>query len=77
MFNQEKQRDDFDEAGQGQEEGYDFDSHGDIWTDVTCRRIEHQEHDVFRRRHLKKFREGNVSGGIFVIWIDPPHDKDR
>ncbi len=24
MFNQEKQRDDFDEAGQGQEEGYDF-----------------------------------------------------
>ena len=53
-----------------------FDGHGDIWTDVTCRRIEHQEHDVFRRRHLKKFREGNVSGGIFVIWIDPPHDKD-
>lgn len=53
-----------------------FDGHGDIWTDVTCRRIEHQEHDVFRRRHLKKFREGNVTGGIFVIWIDPPHDKD-
>ena len=53
-----------------------FDGHGDIWTDVTCRRIEHQEHDVFRRRHLKKFREGNVSGGIFVIWIDPPPDKD-
>jgi hypothetical protein len=24
MFNQEKQRDDFDEAGRGQEEGYDF-----------------------------------------------------
>ncbi|MCD7993159.1 MAG: membrane dipeptidase [Clostridia bacterium] len=53
-----------------------FDGHGDIWTDVTCRRIEHQESDVFRRRHLKKFREGNVTGGIFVIWIDPPHDKD-
>ena len=53
-----------------------FDGHGDIWTDVTCRRVEHQECDVFRRRHLKKFREGNVSGGIFVIWIDPPHDKD-
>ena len=53
-----------------------FDGHGDIWTDVTCRRIEHQEHDVFRRRHLKKFRKGNVSGGIFVIWIDPTNDKD-
>ena len=24
----------------------------------------------------KNSGEGNVSRGIFVIWIDPPHDKD-
>ena len=53
-----------------------FDGHGDVWTDVTCRRQEHGERDVFRRRHLDKFRVGDVTGGIFVIWIDPPYDTD-
>lgn len=53
-----------------------FDGHGDIWTDVTCRITENGERDVFRNRHLEKFRKGNVGGGIFVIWIDPPYDKD-
>ena len=53
-----------------------FDGHGDIWTDVTCRRIDAGESDVFRRRHLQKFRDGGVGGGIFVIWIDPPYDAD-
>lgn len=52
-----------------------FDGHGDIWTDVTCRAADHGERDVFRRRHLEKFRQGGVGGGIFVIWIDPPHDS--
>lgn len=53
-----------------------FDGHGDVWTDVTCRRIDHGETDVFRKRHLQKFRDGGVTGGIFVIWIDPPYDAD-
>lgn len=53
-----------------------FDGHGDIWTDVTCRRTEHKERDIFRKYHLRKFREGNVTGGIFVIWIDPPYDRE-
>ncbi len=52
-----------------------FDGHGDIWTDVTCRRIDFGETDVFRKRQLKKFRKGNVTGGIFVVWVDPPYDK--
>ena len=53
-----------------------FDGHGDIWTDVTCHVMDHGERDIFRKYHLNKFREGHVTGGIFVIWIDPPNDKD-
>lgn len=53
-----------------------FDGHGDVWTDVTCRLVDHGERDIFRKYHLKKFREGSVTGGIFVIWMDPPYDKD-
>ena len=53
-----------------------FDGHGDIWTDITCRSTEHKERDIFRKYHLRKFQEGNVTGGIFVIWIDPPYDKE-
>ena len=53
-----------------------FDGHGDVWTDITCRSIDHGERDIFRQRHLAKFKEGSVGGGIFVIWIDPPYDQD-
>ncbi|MDO4868747.1 MAG: membrane dipeptidase [Bacillota bacterium] len=53
-----------------------FDGHGDVWNDVTSRRIDHGEKDVFRARHLEKFRAGGVTGGIFVIWVDPPYDAD-
>ena len=53
-----------------------FDAHGDIWTDVTAKTVDKGETDIFRRYHLKKFREGEVFGGIFVIWIDPPYDSD-
>lgn len=52
-----------------------FDGHGDIWTDVTVKRADRGERDIFRRYHLEKFRKGNVTGGIFVIWADPPYDK--
>ena len=47
-----------------------FDGHGDVWTDVTCKRVDHNETDIFRKYHLKKFQAGKVTGGIFVIWID-------
>ena len=53
-----------------------FDGHGDVWTDVTCRAVDHGERDIFRTHHLHKFQEGGVTGGIFVIWIDPPYDSD-
>lgn len=52
-----------------------FDGHGDIWTDVVCKR-QAGEQDVFRRHHLEKFRKGQVTGGIFVVWIDPPFTRD-
>lgn len=52
-----------------------FDGHGDIWTDITCKR-QAGERDVFRRHHLEKFRKGQVTGSIFVIWIDPPFERD-
>ena len=44
-----------------------FDGHGDVWTDVTCKRVDHNETDIFRKYHLKKFQAGKVTGGIFVI----------
>lgn len=49
-----------------------FDSHSDLWTDI-LRKNRLGEKDVFKTRHLKKFQEGEVIGGIFVIWIDPPY----
>ncbi len=35
-----------------------FDGHGDVWTDVTCRAVDHGERDIFRKHHLHKFQEG-------------------
>lgn len=52
-----------------------FDSHADIWTDVTMMRQRGKE-NIFKMKHLQKYREGGVTAGIFVIWIDPPYDKD-
>src|SRR5699024_6949159 len=51
-----------------------FDIHGDIWTDVTVRRLA-GEKDIIRNHHLERFKKGNMVGGIFVVWADPPHDK--
>ncbi|WP_432665717.1 membrane dipeptidase [Wukongibacter baidiensis] len=53
-----------------------FDGHADIWTDITNKYIVKNMRDVFRENHLKKFEAGNVDGGIFVIWVDPPYDED-
>lgn len=51
-----------------------LDIHGDIFTDVTIKRGLGIKH-VIRDYHLDRFRKGNMAGGIFVIWADPPHDK--
>lgn len=51
-----------------------FDCHGDIWTDVTVQKSKGME-NVIRNRHLDRLKKGNIIGGIFVLWIDPPHDK--
>jgi len=52
-----------------------FDAHSDIWCDVTNRRLK-GETDVFHKHHLERFRKGGVEGSIFVIWVDPPYDRD-
>ncbi len=52
-----------------------FDAHGDIWTDVTVKRQGGME-NVFKSFHLERYQKGGVNGGIFVIWIDPPNDKE-
>src|SRR5699024_4896539 len=52
-----------------------FDCHGDIWTDVTIQRSKGKK-DVIKNRHLNRLRKGNIIGGIFVLWIDPPYNKN-
>ena len=51
-----------------------FDIHGDIWTDVTVKGLLGEE-NIINNHHLERFKKGQMVGGIFVIWADPPHDK--
>lgn len=52
-----------------------FDGHSDIFTDVTIKRLL-GETQVIKNHHLTRLRRGGIEGGCFVIWIDPPHDKE-
>lgn len=52
-----------------------YDAHGDIWYDVVSH-SQKGERDIFRKYQLPKFQKGGVSGGTFVMWIDPPYDED-
>lgn len=52
-----------------------FDAHSDVWTHVTIKNLQ-GERDIFKKYHLKKYREAGVDAGIFVIWIDQPYDID-
>lgn len=52
-----------------------FDCHSDTFTHITLKRSK-KEHNIFKNYHLDNFRKGNLCGGIFVIWIDPPYDKN-
>lgn len=52
-----------------------FDGHGDIWTDVTLNRSKARK-NIIKNEHLNRFKKANMIGGIFVIWVDPPYDKN-
>lgn len=52
-----------------------FDAHSDIWTDVTHHYLA-GESDIFRKYHYERLKKGQIEGGIFVIWNDPPYDSD-
>ena len=53
-----------------------IDIHGDIWTDVAIKRSL-GERDIIKRYHLERFRKGDMAGGTFIVWIDPPHAEKR
>lgn len=52
-----------------------FDAHSDIWTDVTHHYL-NGESDIFRTYHYDRLKQGQIEGGIFVIWNDPPFDLE-
>ncbi|MDD4843922.1 MAG: membrane dipeptidase [Anaerotignum sp.] len=52
-----------------------FDGHSDIFSDVTIKRLL-GETQVIKNHHLPRLRKGGIEGGCFVIWIDPPYDKE-
>ncbi|WP_206458810.1 dipeptidase [Anaerovorax sp. IOR16] len=52
-----------------------FDGHSDIWSDVTIRSLR-GETDILKKYHLPRLRKGQIEGSIFVIWVDPPYDKE-
>ncbi len=52
-----------------------FDGHSDIFTDVTIKRLL-GETQVIKNHHLPRLRKGGIEGGCFVIWIDPPYEKE-
>lgn len=51
-----------------------FDMHGDIWTDSAVHRAK-GERNIVRERHLKRFQEGGMTGGVFIAWVDPPYTE--
>ena len=52
-----------------------FDSHSDIWSDVTVKSLR-GETDIFRKYHYERLQKGGIEGSILVMWIDPPYDKE-
>lgn len=52
-----------------------FDMHGDIWTDAAVHRAKGERH-IVRERHLQRFLEGGMKGGVFIAWVDPPFDQE-
>ncbi|MGB5824590.1 MAG: membrane dipeptidase [Proteocatella sp.] len=46
-----------------------FDGHSDIFSNVANRRARGEKH-IFKNHHLKGFKESDIRGGIFVVWIE-------
>jgi len=53
-----------------------FDGHTDIFTDLTQQRLSGNTTSLLQDVHMKKMEKGQISGGIFVVWPDPPFDQD-
>ena len=51
-----------------------FDCHSDLFTDVTVKMLK-GEKNIIKKYHLEDLQKGNLIGGIYVIWIDPPYDR--
>ncbi|MCD4713827.1 MAG: dipeptidase [Clostridiales bacterium] len=52
-----------------------FDGHSDLWIDISSRKTKPGDR-IFESAHMSSFREGQVHGGIFVFWADPPNDQN-
>ncbi|KNF07526.1 dipeptidase family protein [Gottschalkia purinilytica] len=52
-----------------------FDGHADIWTDVNVKRKKGFK-DIFKSMHLERFKKGNINGGIFIVWPEPPYNEN-
>ena len=52
-----------------------FDAHSDIWTHVARMRLKGED-NIIRNYHWNIFKEADINGGIFVVWVDPPYDKE-
>lgn len=53
-----------------------FDGHCDIFTGVLQRHLK-GERQVMERIFLPQLEAGGYEGGCFVLWADPPYDKDQ
>ncbi|MGL5050208.1 MAG: dipeptidase [Fusobacteriaceae bacterium] len=52
-----------------------FDMHGDIWYDNAVKRYK-GEKNIIKNHHLENFKNGEIFGGIFVVWL-PEEDLDE
>lgn len=52
-----------------------FDGHCDIFTGVLQRRLK-GDTQVLENFFLPQLKAGGIEGGCFVLWVDPPYDKD-
>jgi membrane dipeptidase len=53
-----------------------FDGHTDILTDLTQQRLSGNTTSLLQDVHMKKMEQGQIGGGIFVVWPDPPFDSN-
>ena len=54
-----------------------FDLHADILFDFSNKNKLGIKENIFKKYHLKKFKDGKVIGGIFVAWLDDKIPKEK